>query len=240
MKDRLEYIDAYFNGELNESERQQFEEECRMDEAFAQEVAFYITARSAAREALLEQKQQWQTGIANTRKKVPNKSVVLQWLPYAAAACLLFAIAFYAFSNSKTPQRLASNYIKENYAELNQTMDASRDSMQLGIAEYNNKNYQRALVLFDGVKNKDSANSDSKKYAGLAYLQLNNYDKALQCFTELSALKVIYNAGDVLQATTLLQRNAPGDKERAKGLLKKVVTEHEVGSDVAKKILAKW
>ncbi len=245
MSGTVEYIDAYFNQELNESERKQFEARCTADEDFAKEVAFYITARNVAREALIKQKQQWKSNSETVKETIALKPVkkptLLRWMPYAAAACLVFIMAFGFLFAMNSPKRLANNVIKENYSQLSHTMDASRDSMQLGISEYNSKNYQRALVLFESVKNKDAANSDAKKYAGLSYLQLKNYDKAVQCFTELSAMNGLYsNSGDFLGAITLLERNAPGDKEAAKELLEKVVKENEDGSEVAKKMLEKW
>ena len=119
-------------------------------------------------------------------------------------------------------------------------MDASRDSLQLGIAAYNNKDYNRALQLFTGVEKNDTANSDAKKYAGLAYLQQQDYDKAIQQFDELSNMKGLFsNAGDFLKAVSLLERNKSGDKEEAKQLLQKVVTDKEEGSEQAEEWLKK-
>lgn len=245
MSEIIEYIDAYFNQELNESERKEFEARCTTDENFASDVAFYISARGVAREALLKQKQQWKNDSESVQETVAvkpaKKPLVLRWIPYAAAACLVFIMALSYLFLSNNPRRLANNFINENYAHLYHVMDASRDSMQLGISEYNNKNYQRAALLFNGVEEKDPSNSDAKKYTGLAYFQLGNYDKALQYFKELADMKGLYsNSGDFLQAITLLQRNATGDKEAAKALLQKVVNENEDGSDVAKKMLEKW
>lgn len=239
MSEILEYIDAYFNKELNESEQKQFETRCTTDDDFARDVAFYVMARDEARQALLRQKQQWKN--ETTIVKPAKKSIVLRLMPYAAAACLVLVMAFYfLFAMNNSPRQLAKQYLQSSDT-LSNTMDASRDSLQTGILEYKKKNYQQAALLFEGVKNSDSANSDVKKYAGLAYLHLNNYDKALQCFRELSAMKGLYsNPGDMLQASTLLERDATGDKDAAKPLLEKVAKENEDGSDMAKKILEKW
>ena len=124
-----------------------------------------------------------------------------------------------------------------HYGNLSQTMDASHDSLQTGIAAYNNKDYKKALVYFVGVEKNDAQNSDAKTYAGLAYLQSADYDNAINEFDELSNMKELFsNPGDFLKAISLLQRNKPGDKEVAKKLLQKVVTEKEEGNEKA----AEW
>ncbi len=242
MSEMLEYIDAYFNYELGENEKRQFEARCNTDETFAKEVAFYIAARAATQEALIEQKkEQWQNKIADKQKKPVKKSLVLRWMPYAAAACLILIMAFSFLVQLKAPEHLAAKYIKDNYNELQHTMDASKDSIQLGITEYNNKNFQHALALFEGVSRKDTTNDDAKKLSGIVYLQMEDYDKALERFQELSAMKNLHvNSGDILQATTLLLRDKTGDKEEAKGLLEKVVSENEEGNDLAREALKNW
>ena len=162
-------------------------------------------------------------------------------MPYVAAACLVLVMAGYFLFYQQTPERIAANFIQETYSQLSQNMDASKDSIQLGISAYNDKNYVRALALFNGVRKKDSTNSDAKKYAGLAYLQLKDYDNALERFKELSGMKGLYsNSGDILQATTLLQRNAAGDKNAAKNLLHRVVQQKKEGQETAKKALEKF
>jgi tetratricopeptide (TPR) repeat protein len=105
-----------------------------------------------------------------------------KWAAYVAAACLVLAISVYLFEARTTPQKLATAYINNT---LSQTMDASHDSIQLGIAAYNDKEYERALQLFEGVEQRDPSNSDAKKYAGLTYLQKQDYDKAIKQFDEL-------------------------------------------------------
>jgi hypothetical protein len=44
-------------------------------------------------------------------------------------------------------------------------MDASTDSLQQGIAAYNKKDYDKALLLFQNVYNTHRDNSDAKKYS---------------------------------------------------------------------------
>ena len=54
----LEYIDDYFNGKKLPEETVQFEKRIAADPAFAEAVAFYINAREAAKEQLLQDKKE--------------------------------------------------------------------------------------------------------------------------------------------------------------------------------------
>jgi tetratricopeptide (TPR) repeat protein len=156
---------------------------------------------------------------------------------YAAAACLILAASVYFFETNPSPKKLAENYIKTNYSNLSLTMDASRDSLQLGIDAYNNKDYDSALRLFKSIERNDVENSDAKKYAGITYMQKEEYDSALQQFEALSNMKGLFsNSGDFLKAIALMGRNKPGDRDKAKILLQKVLTQKEEGSEKA----AEW
>lgn len=158
---------------------------------------------------------------------------------YAAAACVLVVASMFLFEMQSSPQRLASQYI--NNIDLSQTMDASHDSLQLGIAAYKNQDYRKALGYFEGVTNQDASNSDAKKYTGLTYIRLNNYDKAIEQFDALANMKgLYYNPGDFLKAVALLKRNKPGDEETAKTLLQKVVDGNESEKETAEEWLKKF
>jgi tetratricopeptide (TPR) repeat protein len=237
----IEYIDSYFQQTMNEDERKVFEKRCEEDNAFAQEVAIYIMTRESLHEELLQQKQTaWRIkSIIDELPFIPTlkKSFANRWITYAAAACLVLAASVYFFETNPSPKKLAENYIKTNYSNLSLTMDASRDSLQLGIDAYNNKEYDKALRLFKSIEKTDTQNSDVKKYAGITYMQKEEYDSALQQFDELSNMQGLFsNSGDFLKAVALMGRNKPGDRDKAKMLLQKVLSEKEEGSEKA----AEW
>ncbi|HEY2727276.1 MAG TPA: hypothetical protein VGI61_08895 [Parafilimonas sp.] len=237
----IEYIDSYFQQTMNADERKVFEKRCEEDNLFAQEVAFYLMTLESLREELLQQKQTtWRSkSLIEDLPFIPTlkKSFTSRWIAYAAAACLVLAASVYFFETNPSPKKLAENYIKTNYSNLSLTMDASRDSLQSGIDAYNNKEYDKALRLFKSIEKNDAQNSDAKKYAGITYMQKEEYDSALQQFDMLSNMKGLFsNSGDFLKAVALMGRNKPGDKDKAKMLLRKVLSEKEEGSEKA----AEW
>ena len=158
-----------------------------------------------------------------------------------AAASLVIAAALYFFFRSETPYQLANTYVKEHLTLLSQTMNASNDTLQKGIAAFNNKEYNTALQLFQMAYQSNPANSKAKKNIGLVYLVTEEYEKALQQFEELAGTPGLYeNPGLFLMAVTLLERNKTGDEAKAKALLQQVVQQKKEGSKEAAQWLKKW
>lgn len=246
MPDNTEYIDSYFQYQLSNEERRSFEKRCETDNAFANEVAIYLATRKALYKTLLEQKmQQWKTEDVPVKEETPvismtKRTTFTKWLMYAAAACVLLVTSMLLFEKTSSTKTYASNYITENYSIIPHTMDASHDSMQLGISAYNDKDFTTAIRLFEGVENADPNNSDAIKYAGLSYLQQKNYTGAIEKFDALSTMQLFSNPGDFLKALSLLERNNKGDKEQAKALLEKVKSQNEEGSNEVDEILKKF
>lgn len=157
----------------------------------------------------------------------------------SAAAVLIVALAGYRMflQQGADPRQLANRYVKEELLHLSLTMDGAGDSLQQGIAAYNEKAYPKALQLFRAVYKAHPDNSDALRYAGMTYLVTKEYDKALSCFEELAAKKELFsNPGIFLKAVTLLQRDQQGDSEQAEKLLQQVVDEKLEGSKEA----ARW
>src|SRR4051812_40893118 len=95
MQQTWEYIEAYFTQSLGDEERKAFEVRCEQDVAFARDVAFYLTARSAARELLMDKKQKKfaADGAAKTERReiaAGKRMAFRKWMFYAAACIILF------------------------------------------------------------------------------------------------------------------------------------------------------
>lgn len=245
MNNPDDIIEAYFNGRLSDVEKKEFEERCVHDKVFAEEVALYVTSREAVRQLLLEQKMKlWddEEEQLEIKKIVPAKRTSApKWFLYAAAAFFILAVASYYYYRSTSPHLLAKQYVKEHYKQISQTMNASADSLQQGIAAYNNKDYAAALQWFEAISPSHPQYYTAKKYTGLVYLVNSEYDKALKQFDYLVSQPDLYrNPGLFLKAVTLLERNGQEDKEQAKKILEQVVQQKAEGSKEAQKWLEKW
>ena len=248
MSEHFEYIDAYFQKELNESEKKEFEERCTTDEQFANDVALYISSRSALREMLLEQKKsEW--GKAESNDAATTVAPVKQmnsrrWLLYAAAACLILAIIVFPFLSKDSPQEIANKYMNQTLVTSSQTMDGSSDSLQLGIAAYKKKDFTTSIQIFRDVYRAHPENDDALRYLGQTYVMAGNFDGAIASFDELTQKQSqsSYNYGPFLKAVTLMKRNRGNDLQVAKGLLQRVVEKDNNldGKREAEKWLKNW
>lgn len=243
--DNIEFIEAYFKNQLKDTEKKQFEERCAHDEIFARQVALFITVEEGIRQKVLQEKRQdWprESGEKKTAEIIYYKnSVFRKWLPYMAAASLLFAVIIYFSFRSDPPHKLADNYVNEHLTVLSQTMNATNDSLQQGIAAYNNKEYDKALRFFQNIYLAHPENGLAKKNMGLVYLITKDYDKALQEFDELANKPDVYrNPGLFLKAVVLLERNHASDKVVAKNLLEQIVNQKAEGNREAQRWLENW
>lgn len=159
----------------------------------------------------------------------------------AAAILMLMLFSYYGFMQRKSDiGQLADRYVQGELLHLSVTMDGAKDSLQLGIAAYNNKAYTQANQLFEAVYQAHPQNYDALKYSGITYMVTKDYVRALTCFDELAAKKELFsNPGLFLKAVTLLQRNEEGDKAQAEQLLREVIRAKAEGSREAAQWLKK-
>jgi hypothetical protein len=241
----FDYIESYFTGRCSESEKQQFEDRCAGDQAFAEEVAFYIQSRDVLKKELLAQKRAaWSAAGRNATEPRTGKAagkVRTLYLAAAAIAAVLLLFTFYLLTRPKGPSQLAVTYIHTHYDQLSQTLDGSRDSLSQAVTAYNNGSFTEALEFLTPLTHSQPPNTDALLYSGLAWLRIHDYDHALEQFDALANIPALYsNPGPFLKAVTLLQRNATGDRETARRLLQEVVHRQLDGSREAAAWLQKF
>lgn len=238
----LEYIDYCMNTKLPPAEKEQFEKRVASDPLFAQEVAFFLSAIQLAKEKhTTERKKEFKELYA--QKAVVKKISPVRKIWYAVAAAAVIAGLIFGYNLWFKPvsgRELAAQYVKENFTTLSITMGNEKDSMQSALNFYNKGELPKAAQQFDSLIESNSMNVDAKKYAGIVYLRMKDYDKAIARFQQLENMQGLYsNPGKFYEATTLMERNKPGDLEMAKQLLQLVITQNLGGSEKAKEWLKK-
>jgi tetratricopeptide (TPR) repeat protein len=238
--DNLDYIESYFMNELVAGQVREFEERIESDPAFAEEVAFYLSARIVSKEISESEKKLRFRKLYQT--STPSTTRVRKLVYYLSAAAAVAGIIFgsYIIMKPVSSRELADRYIKENLQTLGVTMSSHSDSLQTGLRLYNDGKTTEALTVFEKITESDTSSFEAKKYAGLSALRLKEYDKALSYFEKMEIYTGLYsNPSLFYQALTRMDRNQAGDAVKVKELLQKIVAEKQTGSDFAAEWLSK-
>ncbi len=241
--DNLEYIDNYFRKESLPGQRQEFDKRILEDPGFAGDVAFYISTHHVVQnERNAETKNRFReiydrdgAGVTTGRVR-PLRAYIA-----AAAITAGIVLGLYLFVKpGPSPRQMADQYIQQQLKTLGIRMNSEENSLQAGLRLYNEGKFPEALQQFESVIKADTSNFDAKKYTGIVYLRLKQYDKAVTYFTQLQKYTSFYaNPATLYTALTLMERNQPGDVEKAKLLLQQVVQDNLEGKEIAQEWLRK-
>lgn len=241
----LEYIDDYFKGSNTEAQKLKFERRIIDDPSFAEEVAMYISANQIAKQQATDEKKQRFKTIYE-EQKVRNISTAPAWKAwrYLAAASvtgLLVIASLFLFLHNDAPQKMADNYVAQNWQTLGVTMGNDNNNLQKGLDLYNAGNFKEAIATFKSVLKEDNTNAYALRYTGVGFYRLTQYDSALVYFNTLANDTALHsNPGKLYMAIILLKRDKPGDKEAAKDLLDKIVKNDLEGKQEAMEWLKNW
>jgi len=241
----LDYIDDYFNGQPTAIQKADFEQKILAEPSFAEEVAFYINTQALLRQQVEEEKKGLFREIYEQNKaSIPlTSSRPLYKIGFSLAAAAVVLVIFtglwWVFLRQPTPHQLADKYLQE--LPISIQMGSRQDSLQIAKNSYIAKDFPTALRQFEQMIERDSADETALRFAGLACLRLNEYDKALRYFQQLERVPGLYsNPAKFYQALTLMERNGPGDIPAARQLLEQVVAGDLDEKKVAEEWLKKW
>lgn len=236
----LEYIEEYFKGELDAEEKKRFEDSIRTDPAFANEVAYYISVRHAAKELAEEDRLARFRTLETGRMAAPANVFSIKKVWLAAAAIAVLAISLLVLFSGSSVSKDARQYVDAKFGNVGALMSGAADLTQQGIDAYNHQQYTTAREKFEQALKAEPSNSQVLQLAGLTAYQLKDYSAALGHFRTLAALPGLYsNPGPFLQAATLLTRNEGNDQQEARRLLDTVVQSNLYGKDEAERWLKK-
>lgn len=248
----IELIERYFDQDLTREETALVETRLQHDEGFKRlfeqerhligAIKFEGALRDLEYLKAIEKRALFPGLHYSSNSASGSQSKLRRFIPYvlsAAASLLIIAVAIFYLS-PESPQRMASKYTEEHLIYLSTTMSEGSDSLRLGIAAYNSRDYDKAVRIFESIAHRETS-LEVIKNLGLTYLARGEYDKALHQFQILSDRDDIYvNAGPFYKAITLMMRSAPGDEEMAKEILQEVVKEQLPGHKVAAGWLDRW
>ncbi len=252
----LETIDDYLSGQLTPAERAQFESTLRTNPALSQSLAFYVQAKQVARAEAHNQRKAELDALRQTAKQ---PAAPMRWVA-AASVLLLLGLGWLTFrlgNELPTMSQRVDTYLADTYSQLGTNMSGeTAGSLEKGIDLYNRQQYAEAETIFtrelNRQQNKQLSGSTLKgglgatlgsdrllKFAGLAALQQQKYDVAIQRFQQLGQRTDLFsNPGLFLEALARIRRNEPMDKEKAKELLDTVINRNLEGKSEAEIIIS--
>jgi tetratricopeptide (TPR) repeat protein len=243
--DSLEYIDAYLKGESSPEQARQFEKQLEDDPAFAEEVAFYLSAYMIAKDQRSEDRrnefrEMYRQSVSGAGV-IPRQSMVRRIWPALAAAVLLAAIAlgWFFFMRPPASTRLADQYISQNLDQLSVKMGGP-DSLQTALALYNRGKFPEAQAQLEKILHADPSNAQASLDAGIVSLRMEYYDKALDYFKLAeSRTDPRFSPALFYQALVLMKRSLPGDAAHAKQLLQEILQKGLDKKEDAQELLGK-
>jgi hypothetical protein len=244
--DSIAYIDDYFTSDPSPERRQEFENKITSDPIFAEEVAFYLSAKQISKEIAEAEKKSGFRELYGHHKEgqvtLEHKQSTRRLWPYLAAAAIIAALVVgVSIFKSGSPRQLAEQYIQDHFKTLAVTMGNDKNGIENGLRLYNEGKPGEALRQFESIATTDTTSYEAKKYAGIVSLRLKDYDKAINYFSLLENYPNLYaNPGKFYHAVALLKRNNQGDREHAKRLLEQVAQYNLEVKEDALQLLNKW
>ncbi len=185
---KTERIEKYLDGRLDSVDRKEFEDVIKKDESLAQELKFQRELRETIKD---EQKMKVRRTLSRVYRQTSYKSTFIKrWKLNAIAAAVTIMILtaggmmFNYFQTSSTNNiALYNEYFDVDSELFTVRADKStvNNTVEDGITAFNEKDFTKALELF----NKSNDNMASNLYAGFTYMQLLEFDNAIQKFNEI-------------------------------------------------------
>lgn len=194
MNDNLKYallVDRYVNGEMNKEEIMSFEEKLQKNKYLQADVQLENDLNTVlAQKDILEFRQKVaEVMIRQNEIKQPVKIFRLtsRRIQLAAASItilILVSASLFLF----LPRQSSNTKLFEKYYDSDRPVHVTR-SGDVDIVEalrnYQQKNYEQAILLFNDVLITDPNNSAIRFYTGISFIETEKFTDAISCFQEI-------------------------------------------------------
>lgn len=186
----IELIEAYHQGRLSEEETAEFDKRRDEDKDFNRKVEDYMhimnEIRSFGEQDFMKKLNSWEKDIAGEKeaKVIPLKRI----LSIAAAIIIiLIPIGYLLMSDEvqRAPQELYTAYF-EPYEDVISERSEGSGLLEQGLNAYNQENYRQAITYLEGFVKENPEDNSAKAYLGIAYLAVNESDKAEATLKDVS------------------------------------------------------
>ena len=247
---KVQEIDQYLNHELNEDELHSFETELTNNLDLAAELNLHMEVDAAILEKDIFNLRD---KLGDVRKEIftekrKERSFTLQFVKsrFAISAVAASLILFISIAGLLNRSSVIDD--GELYGEYFETYSATGifrsgstvldDKVNMALNEFNSKNYDEAIILFDEILSVDKTNAVGNFYAGMAYQEKNQFDKAIFSYQEVVQLKnnLFVEQAEWYTALCYIQTE---NKKKAYEKFKKIADSNSYYSEKAKAIIKK-
>jgi len=230
-------LEKYIQNRLSQEERAEFDTLLSNDVAFKKEVDLHINLKKVAQH---EDDADFRNLIADFETVKPQQSSnYTKWLAAASIILLLGLSYFFNLNNTTSSNELFNNYF-EPYRNVIQPIERSttqQNEKTMAFMAYEKGDYAKAVQLFTNLYN-TTKEPYYLFYKANALLKLEKADEALPLLQEhLKTKDTLTDKTHWYMALAYLKLK---DKENAKKLLQKVITEGKYKTKEAEKLLKEF
>lgn len=194
MNDNLKYallVDRYVNGEMNKGEIMSFEKELQKNKDLQANVQLEKDLNMVlAQKDVLEFRQKIaEVMIRQKEIKQPAKTFRLtsRWLQLAAASITILimvsaALLFFLPMQSSNTKLFKKYYDSDRPVHVTRSGDVD---LVEALRNYQQKNYEQAILLFNDILITDPNNSAIRFYTGISFIETEKFAEAISCFQEI-------------------------------------------------------
>jgi tetratricopeptide (TPR) repeat protein len=213
-----EKIELYLAGEMTEAESAAFSINIDNDTELKETVTLYkslqenyiqIENSKIGENELRETLKNTSTNYFTTTKEAKVFSFKNTYKILAVAASIIFAFLIIKPLVFNSNKNLFDSYYEQEELSVQR---GEADSILKAIQFFNKKDYQQALNLLEPITATKKDANDITIAKGECYLNLNQYDKALQSFEQVAAKNSLYKDRAIwLIAMTYLKQDKKND-----------------------------
>ena len=221
MKERnpeiFDLIESYLMDKLSSKDRQEFEQRMESDATLKAEVEKHFDLHKSISNADLID---FRKKVMLAEKNYNSSSKSISWWKIAASLVVLLGLGIlFSILWDDKPAILFDDYYRPYPVEDVFRGEAS-NSLEQAVDLYTNEDYENAIPAFKKLKEKFPSNYQLTMYLGSCYLGINNPDKALNEFQQLTTIPAYQEHATWYLSLSYLSL---GNKAKASSLLQKIV-----------------
>lgn len=178
-------IERYLDGELSEQEKQQFEQDIKVNKELADELMLHEAIRSAiGDEELIDLREKLNVIRHEYHEKEAAKKRKKQISIYSFGIIFtaILTSTFFFYEKSYTNDELFSMYYEHYDAGtiMRGEVKPAKDIYEEALRTFDLRKYADAIKLFEQIADTSEYYLSKEYFTGLSYMELKNYNEAIK------------------------------------------------------------